>query len=329
MDRTERFYKIDQLLSDRGNVTFDELIDELSISSATLKRDLEYMRNRLNAPIVWDRELRAYCFDKTGGQTGARYELPGLWFNASEIHALLTMQHLLSGIDSGGLLGPHIQPLAARLHSLLEACDNKQHEIRKRVKIIGQQVRRIPVPQFEIVGSALLHRNRLAIQYFARSTNEDMKREVSPQRLVYYRENWYLDAWCHTREGLRSFSMDSVRSAEILNTSAKEIAAKVLDEQLAEGYGIFAGNITGWAVLKFTAERGRWIAAEQWHPKQRSRFEEDGSFLLEVPYSDHRELMMDILKHGFQVEVVAPVSLRLKVEEEIKKMARIYCIGPN
>ncbi len=55
MDRTERFYKIDQMIHDRRLVPFAELQEALEVSRATLKRDLEYMRNRLNAPIVWDR----------------------------------------------------------------------------------------------------------------------------------------------------------------------------------------------------------------------------------------------------------------------------------
>ncbi len=88
MDRTERFYKIDQLLNDRRAVPMQVLIDELGISRATVKRDIEYMRDRLNAPITWDRSLRGYRFDRTLAE---KYSLPGLWFNDQEIFALLTM----------------------------------------------------------------------------------------------------------------------------------------------------------------------------------------------------------------------------------------------
>jgi predicted DNA-binding transcriptional regulator YafY len=110
MDRTERFYKIDKMLAERKRVTFSELLESLSVSAATLKRDLEYMRNRLNAPIIWDRDDRAYRFEAKNKHVGDQYELPGLWFNASEIHALLTMQHLLTGIDSAACLDPMYSP---------------------------------------------------------------------------------------------------------------------------------------------------------------------------------------------------------------------------
>ncbi|MDP2135978.1 MAG: DeoR family transcriptional regulator, partial [Sulfuritalea sp.] len=111
MDRTERFYKIDQMIHDRTLVPLVDLMAALEVSRATLKRDLEYMRNRLNAPIVWDRDAGGYRFDTPHADGGAQYELPGLWFNSGEVHALLTMQHLLTDLDPGGILTPHIQPL--------------------------------------------------------------------------------------------------------------------------------------------------------------------------------------------------------------------------
>lgn len=104
MDRTERFYKIDQIINDRKLVPFKDLQDQLEVSRATLKRDLEYMRNRLNAPIVWDRDAGGYRYDMTPAAVGGQYELPGLWFNSSEVHALLTMQHLLANVDPGVFL---------------------------------------------------------------------------------------------------------------------------------------------------------------------------------------------------------------------------------
>ena len=327
MDRTERFYKIDKLLAERKRVTFNEMLDALSVSPATLKRDLEYMRNRLNAPIIWDREDRAYRFETKTKSVGDQYELPGLWFNASEIHALLTMQHLLTGIDSGGLLGPHVQPLVSRLNALMGAAENTQDEIQKRVKILGASARRITLENFEVVGSGLLRRKRLHMRYHARSTNETTEREVSPQRLVHYRENWYLDAWCHTRNGLRSFSVDAIQAAEVLNKAARDIPQKTLDEALGVGYGIFSGRKVRWAVLRFSENRARWVASEQWHSKQRSHFEDDGRFILEIPFADHRELLMDILKYGRDVEVVSPADLRKQVAAEAQALAEFYSAG--
>src|SRR4051794_13355729 len=119
MDRTERFYKIDRLLRQNRYVPVERFLSELDVSLATFKRDIEYMRSRLHAPIVWDRENSGYGFT-TADKAAPQYELPGLWFNASEIHALLMMERLLENIDPG-VLSKRLEPLKARLTALLES----------------------------------------------------------------------------------------------------------------------------------------------------------------------------------------------------------------
>ncbi len=322
MNKTERIFKIEQLISARKLLSFQQLLDETEVSPATLKRDLEYLRSRMKAPIVYDRDANGYRFS-VDGQTPARVEFPGLWFNASEAAALLTMEHLLEELQPG-LLKRHIEPLKARLKALLESTDHSHDEIQRRVRILHQG-RRAPLNKFfETVANALLNRRQLGIGYYARGSNSTSERVISPQRLVCYRETWYLDAWCHLREDLRSFALDGVREAVVLESPAKEISERRLNEVLAEGYGIFSGRATATARLRFTPERARWVATEQWHPKQRSSVERDGSFVLEFPYADDRELVGDILRHGAAVEVLAPKELRSRVREQLAAAARRY-----
>ena len=322
MSINERVYQIDNLLHERRSITFQELLSRLEVSPATLKRDLAYMRDRLNAPIIFDKELAGYRLGEQG--VGAQYELPGLWFTAEEIHALLTMQHLLSNLDTGGLLGPHIKPLLSRLTVLLGTADDAVDQVQKRIRVESMGVRQVHLALFQVVGSALLRRKRLIIMYHARGTDEASTREISPQRLMHYRGNWYLDAWCNLRNGLRSFSVDAIKSAEILETPADDIDEDNLNKVLATGYGIFSGEKVEWATLHFTPERARWVADESWHPKQESLFLEDGTYELKVPYSDHRELIMDILKYGQYVTVIAPESLRQIVAGALKSALDCY-----
>lgn len=320
MSQTERFYKIDQLLNDRIVVSFKTLMEELEVSRATLKRDLAYLRDRLNAPIIYDRDAGGYRFDTDTKTVGNQYELPGLWFSAEEIHALLTMQHLLANLDTGGLLGPHIKPLLSRLTALIGVAENPAEEVVKRIKIISVGARQMHLDHFQSIGSALLRRKRMIIRYNARGNGETTEREVSPQRLIHYRENWYLDAWCHLRDELRSFSVDAIERVELLEAKAKDVSEKHLNEVLGSGYGIFSGKDVKWATLRFTPTRARWVAAEKWHPKQEGKLLEDGSYELKVPYSNDPELLMDILKYGADCQVVDPKELLEKVKKEAKRM---------
>ena len=324
MDRTERFYKIDHLLQSRRATPLSVLIDELSVSRATVKRDLEYLRDRLNAPIIWDRSVRGYRYEVSASDK-ERYALPGLWFNAGEAHALLTMDALLSQLQPG-LLGPHIEPLKARIRALMETSDHSASEVVKRIRILNMATRSFESKHFEVIASALLKRNRLLITHYNRRSDQHVEREVSPQRLIHYRGNWYLDAWCHLRKGLRSFAIDAIEQAESTDRKARHVAKNMLDEVFASSYGIFSGKQKHRAMLRFSPQSARWVANEQWHPEQTGRFDADGYYFLEVPYSNDTELVMDILRHGPECEVIKPAALRKKILDRLTETVNCYAL---
>ena len=136
--------------------------------------------------------------------------------------------------------------------------------------------------------------------------------------------NWYLAAWCYLRKEMRSFAMDAIKTVVVLSKPAKEISRRELDGFVGKGYGIYSGPNVRWAKMRFSAVRARWVSREQWHPLQRSLQEDDGSLLLEVPFTDMRELAMDILRQGQHVEVLEPPELRAAVKAELKQALSQY-----
>ena len=321
MDRSERFYKIDRLLKERRVVSFADFKRELGMSAASVKRDLAYLRDRYNAPIEYDREANGYRYGEPGA--GPRYELPGLWFSATEVLALLSTLRMLGDLQPGMLDG-QIDPLRKRLRELLGSGDHSWEEVERRIRIF-QPERRAGDPQhFGVAATAVLRRSQLWIRHYNRKKDEQTERAVSPQRLVHYRDNWYLDAWCHLRNDLRSFAIDAVRDARLLDARAKEIADAELDAHLGAGYGIFAGKKVEWATLRFTPQAARWVSAQTWHPEQRAHTDADGSYVLELPYAEAPELVMEILKYGPDVEVLAPASLRERVATALRDGASRY-----
>lgn len=316
MDRTERIYRIETMLRRQGVVGTAQFLRELEVSLSTFKRDLTCLKDRLNAPIEWDAEAGGYRF---GDQTcGPRHELPGVWFNADEIHALLTMQHLLQELQPG-LLTPYVQPFLKRLYQLLDNPTVPQSEVRKRIRLLQVNARHIQPTAFDPISTAVLNRLQIKIEYFHRGRNAVETRTLSPQRLTYYRDNWYLDAWCHLRQAIRSFSLDAIQAVVLLDAAALDIPDSELDAVFTAGYGIFSGADVQWAVLRFSPERARWVSRECWHPKQQSEFDEEGYYVLRVPYSDDRELVMDVLRHVPEVAVLAPASLQAHVKVLLEK----------
>lgn len=317
MTKTARVYKIEMLIRNRGHVSFQTLLDELEVSPATLKRDLDYLKDRLGAPIVYDRFLNGYKFGEEF--RGQKHELPGLWFNERELYSLLMAHQLLSELDSDGVISRHLQPLLERIHQMLGPDEVDAKSLLKRVRIINAARRPVPGKFFELVVDALLNRRRIRMRYLTRSRAETSERDVSPQRMVHHKNTWYLDGWCHRTESLRRFSLDAIEHAELLDAKAKEVAAKALEAEMDAGYGIYAGARRHWATLSFDAQAAQWVSREEWHPDQKSRWLDDGRYELEVPFVEETELAMDILRHGGHVSVVAPTSLRALVRKRLEE----------
>jgi predicted DNA-binding transcriptional regulator YafY len=322
MDRSERFYKIQGMLQHRGVVRTQDFLDELEVSRATFKRDLEYLRERMRAPIVYDRHEEAYRFDM-GVADKELWQLPGLWFTAEEMQALLTMDRLLADLQPG-VLSESVAPLRKRLRELLGSRPHSADDIAKRIRILAIGSRMVEPAHFRALSTALLSRRRLRIRHQRRQDGEVLEREVSPQRLVHYRDNWYLDAWCHKRQALRTFGVDALESVAVSDKEAKDVPEETLDRHFASGYGIFAGSETQEAVLLFGEARARWVSREVWHPKQDGKLQLDGSYLLRFPYAQEPELVMDILRYGADVQVLAPDSLREAVAVKLRAAAALY-----
>ena len=336
MAKTDRLYKIELLVRQRGSIPFAELLAALEVSPATLKRDLEDLRHQLGAPIEYDRVSNGYRFSTNatgtigagggaGGGGGPRHELPGLWFNERELYSLLMAHQLLNGIDADGMLSRHLQPLLDRIHDLLgPGGETNARALMKRVKIISALRRPVAPECFERMGEALMRRRRLQMRYLTRARGEVSEREVSPQRLVHYRNTWYLDAWCHSRERLLRFALDAVQQASLLESRAKDVAMRQVQAEMDTGYGIFAGGTRQQAVLRFSAQAAPWISREEWHAEQQGRFLPDGSWELTLPYVDPTELVMDILRQGEQVQVLAPDSLVAAVQQRLAAALAVY-----
>jgi predicted DNA-binding transcriptional regulator YafY len=310
MDRTERFYRIELLIRNRGGVSFRTLRDELEVSPATLKRDLQYLRERMDAPIVYDRGDDAYRFAHAAAARPASHELPGVWFSEHEIHALLTMHQLIAGLDTDGVLSRHLQPMLDKLNGMLGASAQESRQMMKRVRIVSAAARPVASRHFERIGSALQKQQRLQLRYHTRGKGTRSQRVVSPLRLVHYRSTWYLDAWCHEAGALRRFALDAIEQAELLGQRAKAVALKTVEAELDGGYGIFGGRAVRWATLVFDAGPAQWVASETWHPEQKVRWLDDGRYELRLPYADGTELAMDVLRYAGQVDVVADAQLR-------------------
>lgn len=321
MDRQERILALHRRLkAARYPVSLRALMEELGCSRATLYRDIAYLRDALGAPIESEEGTSAFKYAQDEAE---RFELPGLWLSSEELHALLAAYQLLHNVGPGVLSGA-LAPLRSRIETLLSQQAGGRRWPVERVRVLAFGVRDMDEHAFRSVASAVLERRRLAFEYRARSTDERTRRTVSPQRLTHYRDNWYLDAWDHEREGLRSFALDRIAEARVQEAAAEDLPDAELDRQLASSYGIFSGPPRAWATLLFSAKAARWVADARWHSKQEGRFLADGRYELRLPYGNARELLMDVMRYGADVEVADPPALREQARTMLQLALSVY-----
>ncbi|MEX0916053.1 MAG: WYL domain-containing protein, partial [Wenzhouxiangellaceae bacterium] len=263
---------------------------------------------------------RHYYYDRS---LAGNFELPGLWISPEELQALLTARQILTNVQPG-LLQDELDQLQQRITQVIDAegIDFSAHP--ERVHIRHDAGRPVPGRLFEDLLRALFAARQVRIRYHGRRRDAVSEREISPQRLTSYRDRWYLDAWCHQAEGLRSFAVERITELTPLAEPSEDIPGDELHSHFDQAYGIFSGPAEHSAEIRFSAEAARWAAEEHWHPEQQTAFEPDGTLKLTLPFGSSRELVMDILRYGADAEVLAPEFLREQVADEIGRMRQAY-----
>lgn len=312
MDKFDRIQQLHRLFrSHRLPIPLSKLAERLECTERTVRRMIDTMQLELEAPIVYV-QGRGWWYQEAENE---RFELPGLWLTARELQSLGLLLCLLDDFGPG-LLSDELRPVEREIEKLLKVRDISPSVFRDRVKVLPIAHRPVLGQHFQSISEALLQERQVSIRYSSYN-HQKSERDISPQTLVYYRENWYVDAWCHLRKELRTFHLSRIERSSISKTKRQLIRTEELEQHFAESYGIFSGTSTHTVKLRFDGGIAREIASQQWHPAQVGEW--DGrDYLLTFPYSDDRELVQDILRHVPNVYVEAPVALRRKVQRRLR-----------
>jgi predicted DNA-binding transcriptional regulator YafY len=318
-----RFEKLQELFAilcrTREVRSLASLCDEMGASQATVKRLIGFLRDQRGVDIRYDREQNGYRLERSPDDPNAA-ALLGL--TGREISALLEAEALLEQIPPG-FMRDETEAARARLGKVRRQALGKG-ELKDRVRLRMSQIRATSADGFATALAALRSRRRLEFVYRSRSRDEEKTRKASPLRLTFYRSNWYLAAWCHEREELRVFSVDRITRPRCLADSVYDPPVELVAAELDSSYGIFTGRADKVAVLRFNDLAARWVAEEEWHPGVKNEPQSDGGVIMRIPYKHETELVMDILRHGPNVEVLGPASLRKSVGDALSTASKKY-----
>lgn len=327
MSQTFRVFRINQMLSNRLSVSRQDFLDELEVSWPTLKRDLAFLRDQWNTHIVFNRSLNGYQLSKANA-FGPTFQMPGMWLSSNEAYALITANSLLESIEPG-IVSNHIAPLKELLLELIGRTDRTKSseemlaEISERVQVIQSLRHRFPLEQFQSVAYAAINGFRLSVRFSDQTIDSD-EVELSPQRITYYRENWFLDAWSHALNALRTYPMDVFQSVRVTDVAAHLLPKEQVDEVLNTGYGAYIGQERQTAVLDFSPDRADALRRLTWHDENNGTWLENGWYRVSVAYNNEQALIKDILRHCPGVLVQEPAALKAKVIDAMQAGLKLY-----
>ena len=307
-----------QLQRSRAPQSLASLMQHMNVSRATLNRLLGVLRDEVGFDVQYVKD-QGYVLQRSPRDTIATQLLK---LDSADVANLLVAEALLDQLTQGLL-----RDETAGLRKALEKLNARRlgdPDMRRRLQLRLNHLRPSSQKGFNVLLNALLTQRRVSFDYHSRNEDRSGRRHCSPQRLTFYRNNWYLSAWCHERDALRLFSVDRISEPRISLDDARQVDERSLTQQLDASYGIYPGPATAMAILQFTAKSARWVAEEQWHPNARCETLPDGGVTLHVPYHHDTELIMEILRHGDQCEVLAPPSLRTAVADALHKAAHRY-----
>ena len=320
MPRYERVQPLFELLCNaRRPQTMSELCEKLGVSRATINRLIAFLRDALGQDIRYDRDRNGYWI-KHDSKVSGTANLLGL--TSTEAASLLEAISVLEQIPPG-LIRSNTSVIRSGLQRLCQEYLGNGG-LSGRVQLRASHPRKANAKSFGILLDALRKEVRVEFLYRNRGKDDQGARTVSPIRMVLYRSNWYLAAWCHERDGLRVFSLDRVLGVKPLTARAYKPLAKLVDQELESSYGIFTGVASNTAVLLFDAKVAPWVAEEQWHPDAKAEFLTDGRVRLTIPYRVDTELVMEILRYGDSCLVQSPMSLRKNVAQKLMQAAERY-----
>jgi len=290
---------------------------ELSVKQA--QRDVEFMRDRLCAPLAYNYAKKGYEYNSLS------YELPPIWFKEGELLSFCLALRLSATLPDRSIKAS----LNGLLEKFLDYCfpgsPTRLKDIRDRVSVKNIQYYRIDEAIFHRVVASVFNRETITISYCTPHSGNKTMRTIIPMHLMCYMGSWHLIAYCDMRGEIRDFALSRIRTIE---TSAIEIAVPDsipdIKEYIRRNFGLMSGAGSCEVALKFTPNVSGWVSEQIWHNAQIIEDLPGGGIILKFPVADFREVRREVLKFGADVEVLYPQELRDDIKEEIKKMSKIY-----
>lgn len=295
-----------------------KVAEELEVSSKTVQRDIDFMRDRLALPIAYDAVRCGFHY------TEPVTSLPSIEVSEGEIAALFVAQKALAQYQGT----PFERPLRSAFRKITDSLKDRVSfswsEMEDAISFhsVGASVADLEL--FEIASQAVLRSVELTFEYRKLESSRYEARTVRPFHIASLENQWYLFAEDLARRQLRTFALPRMRKARATSTRFRRPADFSISKVLRGSFGVFAGRKTQRVRLQFDAFAGRLVGERTWHESQRIRSARDGSLTLELDLGGLEEIERWVLSWGSHVRVLTPDALVRRIAQQAEAIAAMY-----
>ena len=309
----ERMMRLHGMLQNRKYPNCPTMARELEISVRTLKRDVAFMKCRLNLPIEYDSQKYGYYYSKPVTH------FPSVSTTESELFALMVAHKAIAQYNGTSLQKPletAFRKLTSQLgHSTQYVLGGLDQVLSFRPFGPGDT----DLDTFQKLTSALEAKFVVTFDYKNLGAKTFQRRRVHPYHLACIENQWYLFAHDVDRKAMRTFVLTRLKKFEITHekfTRSKDFNA---DEYLKGSFQVYKGDDDYEVVIDFDDWATVLIKERKWHPSQNLTELPDGSSRLRLRLNNLEEVESWVSNYGHHATVMRPVELR----ERLKRTAEL------
>jgi proteasome accessory factor B len=290
------------------------LANQLEVSTKSIHRDLEFMRDRLKLPLAYDPQRHGFYY------TQAVTSFPAMQVTEGELFSLLVAEKALQQYRGT----PFEKPLTSAFQKMAEAMPEAiSLHLADLDQAISFRTRAEPIVNVEIfdtLAKAVARHRQLEIQYRKPGEAQPERRVVDPYHLANINGEWFLFAFDHLRKAIRTFVPARIHLATFTGNTFQRPEKFSVEKTLQDSFGVHSGKELHEVVIRFNARAADYIREKRWHPSQQIRPLKDGKIELHLKLSSLGEIERWILGWGCSAVVLKPKELVGSIKEAARQI---------
>jgi predicted DNA-binding transcriptional regulator YafY len=310
----ERMLRIHQALKGNQYPNAASLARDLEVSSKSIHRDVEFMRDRLGLPIEYDATRFGYWY------TEEVESFPTMQFTEGELFALVVAEKALQQYRGTSFEKPLLSALRKMEQSLPDTISLSLNDIDQTISFRTRAEPILDLATFDALAKATAARQQLRLSYRKPGQREAEQRVVDPYHLANINGEWFLFAFDHLRKDIRTFVPARIKAIERTGKTFERRQVFSLEKRLRGSFGVQSGQGEFEVVIRFNPRAADYIREKKWHSSQRLRERKDGGVELSMSLSSLLEVERWVLSWGGDAVVLRPAELAQSVRQAARRI---------